>query len=88
MNESDPRVDATKIAIECLTAWTELGREEAARHIARLQFEVGVEPSQLIAGLLNVGTILLYQAAKNAGAEDLKTAGAAMLQDIARGMHQ
>jgi hypothetical protein len=81
MDESKSAPEATKVAIECLTLWTESNRQEAAEHIAAVQSQDG--PDHIIVGLLNLGMILLYQAARNAGAEDLRAAGAEILQDIA-----
>lgn len=67
MDETNPPTAATEVAVECLTLWLE-DQQQAINHIANLEVDPsGPGPTNLIVGLLNLGSWLLISLAETQG---------------------
>jgi hypothetical protein len=67
MDETDPATAATEVAVECLTLWLE-DPQQAINHIANLEVDPsGPGATNLIVGLLNLGSWLLISLAETQG---------------------
>jgi hypothetical protein len=68
MDETNPTTAATQVALECLTLWLQPDRQRAIDHIANLQVDPsGPGPTNLIVGLLNLSSWLLFSLAETQG---------------------
>jgi hypothetical protein len=75
MDQPNPKTEAMRVAIECLTLWMEPGPEarvSAADHILRLQYDPDSPGgNNVIPGVLNLSMMLVLRLAREQGAEDL-----------------
>ena len=88
MTEPNPGTDATRVAIECVTLWMERGADArlstaAAGHIAELVHGAeGPGPGTVIAGLLNLNTLVLLDLMKQRGEHDVHGAAGEYLRHL------
>jgi hypothetical protein len=75
MDQPNPKTEAMRVAIECLTLWMEPGPEarvSAVDHILRLQYDPDSPGgNNVIPGVLNLSMMLVLRLAREQGAEDL-----------------
>ena len=85
MDQPDPKTEAIRVAIECLTLWMEPGPEarvDAVGHILRLQYDPDSPGgNNVIPGLLNLSMMLLLSLAEEQGAEDIPQRAREILQE-------
>jgi hypothetical protein len=86
MTEPNSGTDAIRVGIECLTLWMEPGadaRSAAAGHIAELVHGTeGPRPGPVVAGLLNLSTLLLLELMKQRGEHDVRGAAGEYLRRL------
>jgi hypothetical protein len=67
MDETNPTIAATEVAVECLTLWLQ-DRQRAIDHIANLEFDPsGPGATNLILGLLDLSSWMLLSLAETQG---------------------
>jgi hypothetical protein len=67
MDETNPTTAATEVAVECLSLWLQ-DRQRAIDHIANLAVDPsGPGATQLVVGLLNLSSWLLFSLAETEG---------------------
>ena len=67
MDETNPATAATEVAVECLTLWLQ-DRQRAIDHIANVEVDPsGPGPTNLILGLLNLSSWMLFSLAETQG---------------------
>ena len=85
MDQPNPKTEAMRVAIECLTLWMEPGPEArvtAVEHIARLQYDPDSPGgNNVIPGLLNLSMMLVLRLASEQGADDLAQRAHEILQE-------
>jgi hypothetical protein len=85
MDQPDPKTEAIRVAIECLTLWMEPGPEarvDAVEHIVRLQYDPDSPGgNNVIPGLLNLSMMLLLSLAEEQGAEDIQQRAREILRE-------
>ncbi|GGV15585.1 hypothetical protein [Streptomyces spectabilis] len=71
MADQEHKEDATRVAIEFLMLWMSEDRQAAAVHIAEvLHGDTPSDPAQVIAGLLNLNMLTIFELARTQGTQD------------------
>jgi hypothetical protein len=77
----------TRIAVEFLTLWMESDRRGAAKHISMLLNDPEEpETAEIVAGLLNLNMLILFELAKAHGAtdKDMRQKAGEILRDLSQ----
>ncbi|WP_409237367.1 hypothetical protein [Streptomyces sp. PA5.6] len=71
MTDQEHKEDATRLAIEFLMLWMNDDRQAAAAHISEVFYgDTAPDPMHVVAGLLNLNMLTIFELAKTQGAED------------------